>query len=228
MGRELPCRSWVRQKLFGLTMLGLVLLFFAATVAMPALQSLLFSHRDDLPFGLSDRDALYTFTLGAGMVINFVALAVIYRTVPNTSVPFYGVWPGALAATAAIGIVDYAFPFYLTNVSAFAGLRTTLVFVLIVLIWFYALAIIILGGAVVNELRLVGRRQGTLAGVPDPKTEELRLEQIEKERAEHRLAQQAAEEPDTETHERRAERAEYLREKLQERAEAEDAAAKEG
>jgi membrane protein len=224
---ELPCRSWVRQKLFGLAMLGLVLLFFAATVAVPALQSLLFSHRDDLPFGLSDRDALYTLTLAAGLLINFVALATIYRTVPNTAVAWHGVWPGAVGATVAIGIVDYAFPFYLSNVSAFAGLRTTLVFVLIVLVWFYALAIIILAGAVVNELRLVGRRD-TLADVPDPKTEELRLEQIERERKEHARAQQSEDEPETDQHERRAERASYLREKLEERAEAEDAAAREG
>ena len=225
---ELPCRSWVRQKLFGLGMLGLVLLFFAATVAMPTVQSLLLASNDDLPFGLSDRDTLYTATLAAGFVITFAALCTIYRTVPNTSVPFYGVWPGALGATLAIGVLDYGFPFYLTNVSAFAGLRTTLVFVLIVLIWFYLLAIIILAGGTINELRLVGRRPGTLATVPDPKTEELRLEQIEREREEKARADTAHDEPETEQHERRAERAEYLREKLQERAEAEDAAAREG
>ena len=107
----------MRQKLFGLGMLGLVLLFFAATVAMPALQSLLFANKDDLPFGLSDRDALYTITLAVGFVITFVALATIYRTVPNIAVPWYGVWPGALGATIAIGVVDYGFPFYLSNVS---------------------------------------------------------------------------------------------------------------
>ena len=225
---ELPCRSWVRQKLFGLGMLGLVLLFFVATVAMPAMQSLLFSHKDDLPFGLSDRNALYTITLGVGFLITFFALATIYRTVPNTAVAWHGVWPGALGATVAIGIIDYAFPFYLSNVSAFAGLRTTIVFVLIVLIWFYALAIIILGGGVLNELRLERRRPGTLATVADPKTEELRVEQIERERREHRRAKQAEEDPETDTHERRAERAGYLKEKLEERAEAEDAAAREG
>ena len=54
-----PCRSWVRQKLFGLGMLGLVLLFFAATVALPATQSLLLARSTDLPFGLSGRDALW-------------------------------------------------------------------------------------------------------------------------------------------------------------------------
>jgi len=225
----LPCRSWVRQKLFGLGMLGLVLLFFAATVAVPALQSLLLTGADDLPFGLSGRDTLWTISLVASLVINFVALATIYRTVPNGAVAWYGVWPGALGATVAIGAVDYGFPFYLSNVSTLAGLRTTLVFVLIVLVWFYALAIIILGGAVVNELRLVRRRAGTLAGMQDPTTEGMRLEQIERERQEHARAKAAQDEPETEQHERRAERAGYLQEKLKERADAEDAAeAREG
>jgi membrane protein len=224
----LPCRSWVRQKLFGLGMLGLVLLFFAATVAVPALQSLLFARADDLPFGLSDRDLLWALTLAAGLLVNFAALATIYRTVPNGAIGWHGVWPGALGATVAIFVVDYGFPFYLSNVSAFAGLRTTLVFVLIVLIWFYVLALVILGGAVVNELRLIRRRSDTLAGMPDPTTEGMRLEQIEREREEHARAKAAADEPETEQHERRAERASYLKEKLDERADAEDAAAREG
>jgi membrane protein len=224
-----PCRSWVRQKLFGLGMLGLVLLFFAATVAVPAMQSLLLSQKADLPFGLSGRDALWAISLAAGLVINFGALATIYRTVPNTPVAWHGVWPGALGATVAIFSIDYGFPFYLTNVSTFAGLRTTLVFILIVLLWFYALALIILGGAVVNELRLLRHRRGTLAAMPDPATEEMRLEQLERERKEHARADAAPDEPETEQHERRAERAGYLKEKLEERAEAEDAAeAREG
>ena len=137
-------------------------------------------------------------------------------------------WPGALGATVAIFCVDYGFPFYLTNVSTFGGLRTTLVFILIVLLWFYILALIILGGAVVNELRLLRHRDGTLAAMPDPTTEGMRLEQLERERKEHARAEAAPDEPETEQHERRAERAGYLQEKLKERGEAEDAAAREG
>ena len=38
---HLPCRTWVRQKLFGLGMLVVVLLFIAASVAVPTAQSLL-------------------------------------------------------------------------------------------------------------------------------------------------------------------------------------------
>ena len=52
---------------------------------------------------------------------------------------------------------------YLSNISTIARFGTTIVFVLIVLGWFYVVALIILGGAIVNALR-VGR---TVPVVPD-------------------------------------------------------------
>jgi hypothetical protein len=58
--------------------------------------------------------------------------------------------------------------------------------------------------------------------VPDPKTEELRLEQIQRERAERQQAGEAPEPAEERAHARRAERAAYLREKLDERARSED------
>ena len=63
-------------------------------------------------------------------------------------------WPGALGATLAIAVIDFAFPAYLSNISTIARFGTTIVFVLIMLGWFYVLALIILGGAIVNALRL--------------------------------------------------------------------------
>jgi hypothetical protein len=52
----------------------------------------------------------------------------------------------------------------------------------------------------------------------------MRIEQLQREREEHARAKAASDEPETEQHERRAERAGYLEEKLKERGEAEDAA----
>jgi YihY family inner membrane protein len=148
-----PCRSWVRQKLFALGMFAVVLLFIVASVAVPALQSLLITRADDLPFGLSEVDGLiYGVTLVAGVVVLFVALCATYQLVPHGRMPWRAVWPGALAATIAMAIVDYGFPLYLQNVTVLRA-GTTFVFVLIALVWFYALAIILLAGAVVNELR---------------------------------------------------------------------------
>ena len=55
----------------------------------------------------------------------------------------------------------------------------------------------------------------------DPTTEELRIAQIRREEAERERAARGTSEDDTEQHERRADKAAYLREKLEERARAE-------
>jgi uncharacterized BrkB/YihY/UPF0761 family membrane protein len=148
------CRTWLEQKRFALAMLVVVLLFMAATVAVPTIQSLLLSGARDLPFGLSTvRDLVYVLSLVAAGVVLFAVLCVVYWAVPNRLVPWRAIWPGAAAATVAIAIVDYGFPAYLTNISTIAQIGTTFVFVLIVLVWFYLLAIILLGGAIINAMR---------------------------------------------------------------------------
>ena len=147
------CRSWLEQKRFAIVMLLVVLLFMATTVIVPTAQALLVSGAEDLPFGLSEvRGLVYGVTLAAGVAVLFVALCATYRLVPSGAVPWHSVWPGAVAATLAMGIVDYGFPLYLQNVTTLRA-GTTFVFVLIALVWFYALAIILLGGAVINALR---------------------------------------------------------------------------
>jgi hypothetical protein len=60
--------------------------------------------------------------------------------------------------------------------------------------------------------------------MPDPKTEEMFLEQIRRERDEREQARDSAEAAEEQTHSRRADRAAYLREKLAERAKSEDEA----
>jgi hypothetical protein len=57
----------------------------------------------------------------------------------------------------------------------------------------------------------------------DPKTEELQVETVQREVAERRQAKEADEPAETRTHQRRAERQAYLKEKLRERAESEEA-----
>ena len=62
--------------------------------------------------------------------------------------------------------------------------------------------------------------------MPDePTTQELRLEQIERERAEHARAEQEPTEPGRRAAARRADKAAYLRDKLQEQEAADQDAA---
>lgn len=64
-------------------------------------------------------------------------------------------------------------------------------------------------------------------GDPDPKTEELKLREAGQELEERRLAAEAGTSSEAENHERRADKAQYLREKLEQRADSERRAARE-
>jgi hypothetical protein len=58
--------------------------------------------------------------------------------------------------------------------------------------------------------------------VPDPETREMQVEQSRREEAHRRAADEATDEHEAVSEERRAEKAAYLREKLDERGRSED------
>jgi membrane protein len=95
-------------------------------------------------------------------VITFVVVCAIYWAVPKGHMPWRSVWPGALLFTTALSIANYVFPLYLTTVSDLNRIGGTLGFILIALIWFYALSLGLLAGAVVNSLRHERDDTGTL------------------------------------------------------------------
>jgi hypothetical protein len=70
----------------------------------------------------------------------------------------------------------------------------------------------------------VGRRElsGYLGFMGDPETEELRIDQVQKELAARKRAEEAGDPSEERTEERRADRAAYLKEKLGERAKSEE------
>jgi membrane protein len=147
-------RKWLEQKRFGFVMVGVLVMFMVCTVAVPTVQSFLKAGATDLPFDLARvTDLIYGISLGISLALLFGCLAVIYSRVPNRPIRWRAVWPGALVATALIGAVDYAFPVYLSHISTIARFGTIVVFVVIVLGWFYVLALIILSGGVLNSLR---------------------------------------------------------------------------
>jgi len=161
---HMRCRGWLEQKRFSLAMLVVVLLFMAATVAVPAIQSVLARGAGDLPLGLAEVNGLlFAVSLLVSLLLVFLVLCIIFWAVPNRPMPWRAIWPGALLATLAIGIVDYGFPLYLSTVSTVGAFTTIFVFVLIVLVWFYMLAIIILGGAVLNAMRFELHDTGELS-----------------------------------------------------------------
>ena len=151
---HVECRGWVEQKRFSFAMLAVVLLFIAASIFLPAMESALVSSTDRLPLGLSHIKAIDTaLLLSAAVLTVFLICCVIFWAVPKGHMPWRAVWPGAIFVTACAAIANWLFPFYLSNVSSLSRFGSTLGFILIALLWFYVLSLALLAGAVINSLR---------------------------------------------------------------------------
>jgi membrane protein len=165
---HVECRGWLAQKRFALVMLLVVVLFLGASVILPTLEGFLISGSDDLPFGLEIGILDNVLLLLGTLLLGFAIGCIIYWAVPKGHLPWRGVWPGALFLTIITGIANWAFPFYLVNVSSIGEFGGTVGFVVVGLIWFYALSLAILAGAVINALRFELHDTGTLDALAEP------------------------------------------------------------
>jgi YihY family inner membrane protein len=151
---HVECRGWLEQKRFSFGMLIVVVAFLAASVVLPTAEGALVSSTNRLPFGLDDVEAVVSVLLIiATLSVTFLICCVIFWAVPKGHMPWRAVWPGSLFVTITTGLANWAFPFYLGNVSSLSRLGSTLGFVLIALLWFYALSLALLAGAVINAVR---------------------------------------------------------------------------
>ena len=163
---HVECRGWLAQKRFSLIMLAVAAVFLAASVSIPALESLVVTGTDNLPLGLSEIDWLANLLLfGGSLLISFGILCLIFWAVPKGHLPWRGVWPGALFVALAAGAANLLFPIYLVNLSTIGEFGRIVSFVLVALIWFYVLALGILAGAVINAIRFELHDTGTLRGM---------------------------------------------------------------
>ena len=128
---HVECRGWLEQKRFSFVMLLGLTLLLAAGVAVPAVESAALSQADDLPWGLDELGFLRTAIVSiGGFIVTFGIVSAIYWAVPKGHMPWRSVWPGALLFSGAVSIANYAFPFYLTNVSDLNRIGGTIGFIL--------------------------------------------------------------------------------------------------
>jgi membrane protein len=151
---HVECRGWVQQKRFSLVMLLGLLLLLLASVTVPTVESAVLTSADNLPFGLSNWGAIRTvIVVVGGLVATFLIISAIYWAVPKGHMPWRSVWPGALFFALVTSAGNYIFPIYLTSVSDLHRIGGTIGFILIALVWFYAISLALLAGAVINSLR---------------------------------------------------------------------------
>jgi membrane protein len=161
---HVQCRGWLQQKRWSLVMLlGLVVLLLAS-VTVPTVESAALTRADNLPFGLSGWGAIRTgIVVLGGFVVTFLIIAAIYWAVPKGHMPWRSVWPGALFFAVVTAGGNYIFPLYLNNISDLHRIGGTIGFILIALVWFYAISLVMLAGAVINSLR---HEQGDTGSLP--------------------------------------------------------------
>ncbi|MBA2522727.1 MAG: YihY/virulence factor BrkB family protein, partial [Solirubrobacterales bacterium] len=102
--------------------------------------------------------------IAAGLGVSFLILCLIYWAVPKGHLPWRGIWPGALFMSIGGGLANVIFPVYLVNISSIGEFGRIVSFVLVALLWFYALALGLLAGGVINALRYELHDTGTLRG----------------------------------------------------------------
>ena len=160
---HVECRGWVEQKRFSFAMLVVVLLFIAASIFVPAMESAVVNSTDRLPLGVNGIKVIDTILLlEAALLATFGICCVIFWAVPKGHMPWRAVWPGALFVTLGVGLANWLFPIYLSNVSSLSGFGSTVGFILIALLWFYLLSLALMAGAVINSLRFEYHDTGEL------------------------------------------------------------------
>jgi len=151
---HVECRGWVQQKRWSLVMLFGLLLLLAASVTVPIVESAVLTSARDLPFGLSHFGAVRTLiVIIGGLLATFLIISAIYWAVPKGHMPWRSVWPGALFFSLVTSAGNYIFPLYLSNISDLHRIGGTIGFILVALVWFYAISLALLAGAVINSLR---------------------------------------------------------------------------
>ncbi len=98
-----------------------------------------------------------------GFVFAFFTFALIYKVTPYVETRWRQVLPGALLGAAVFELVKRAFLFYLSRMADFEAVYGSLSSIIVLLLWLYVSALVLLLGAEYNIVRWQ-QRVGTEAG----------------------------------------------------------------
>ena len=143
-----PPRPFLQDKLLGLLLMGITGLLAVASIAIGIVTGILQRAAESVIAGLpGGSTAVWLIGLLAPLLLIFLAFWVIYKVVPNRSVGWAEVLPGALVAAVLWTVLRFTFTWYATSVanydSAFGPISTGIT----LLVFLYFASIIVLLGA---------------------------------------------------------------------------------
>jgi len=166
---EVPNRPFLQQKAQTLLLvLGAIVGLITLLTATTALSAWAQSYSNSV-FGVLSVEELLGIAFSSITMVAF--LFVLYRYVPNTPVTSREVLPGVVFATVTMQVGFFALPLYLDAIDTVASLKA-LGGIVVLLVWFFLMANILLLGAEINwwygRGRYGGRRVGSEAS-DDPR-----------------------------------------------------------
>jgi membrane protein len=156
---------WRRTVLaLGLTLLGGAFFISAATLAIAGAA---FGTAIADAIGLGDfaRAMMYVLGYALAVVLLLLAMAFLYWAAPNAHLPFRWITPGAVLFTVVWLVATIGFGFYVSRFGSYNATYGALGGVVILMIWFYLTAYIMLAGAELNAM-LVQKNAPEEAEVP--------------------------------------------------------------
>jgi membrane protein len=154
---------------------GLTLLtgafFVGAFVLAVAGQAIAQAIADAVGLGDFARAAMFgaRYLLALGLLL--LAVAFLYWAAPNAKLPFRWMSPGAVMFAIVWFIATIAFGWYVSNFGSYNATYGALGGVVILMIWFYLTAYILLAGAELNAM-LAKRQAPEEVRAPKPETDE--------------------------------------------------------
>ncbi|MFD2045284.1 YihY/virulence factor BrkB family protein [Ornithinibacillus salinisoli] len=82
----------------------------------------------------------------------FIVFLFLYKLAPNRKIYFKNAIWGALFATLSWQVVSYAFSYYVENLGHYSAMYGSLGAVIVLMVWFYISAVIILIGGIINAV----------------------------------------------------------------------------
>jgi len=139
-------RTFVRQKLMSLAMMGIFTVLALVAVASSTVLAFLdrfpqLSGPVGVPFG----DAV-------GVLAGCLLFFIVYLVVPNRRQDIRNVWPGAIFAGAAFKALTLLFPIYLQINKGINQYGATFAFLFIMLTFFYLFGLVTILGAEINAV----------------------------------------------------------------------------
>ncbi len=81
----------------------------------------------------------------------FIFLMLFNRVVPNLSLKFREIWPGALFSLVSWVLVSWVFSFYVDNMARYSVLYGSLAAIIVLMLWLYIVSMILLMGPQLNH-----------------------------------------------------------------------------